>query len=252
MYAKNDESQFLANYKANLNNLEYQEEFVRRYHRLVEKLAGRYKTDFLPFEDLEIVGWIGMIAALKRFDPNRNTSFSTFAVATVLGEIKRAFRDNAWEIHTPRRARELGEKIRKLADELSSQEKAHSAQDISQHLNVPEKKVIDAIAIGNVFRTIRLSPTSADPDDSLPSDLISEDTIGYVPPEFELSNLKIALAQAMNALKEDKERQVIYYRFYKKLTQRETGKLLEVSQMQVCRLERRALRNLLAALNMPT
>src|SRR5690625_4408302 len=114
-----------------------QEEIVNTYRNLVESLARKYSRNSSIHEDLVQVGMIGLLAAVRRFDASFGRSFETFAIPTILGEIKRYIRDQTWSVHVPRRIKELGPKIKKAADQLTNMNQSSpTVQEIAEHLGV--------------------------------------------------------------------------------------------------------------------
>lgn len=227
-------------------NEQLQEEMVNKYSRLVESLARKYSTNKLIQEDLYQVGMIGLLAAVRRFDETFNRSFETFAIPTILGEIKRFIRDKTWSVHVPRRIKELGPKIRKAVDELTTEDqKSPSIPEIAKHIGVPEEAVLEAMEMGQSYRAL-----SADRQVEANSDggtVAILDLIGDEENNYEKIDLQLLLEKIFPVLTE-REQQILRCTFFENMSQKETGELLGISQMHVSRLQRRSLRKLREAL----
>src|SRR5690625_5234272 len=134
---------------------EIQEEMVKTYNNLVESLARKYSKNSMIHEDLVQVGMIGLLAAVNRFDSSFDKSFESFAIPTILGEIKRYLRDQTRSVHVPRRIKELGPQIKKAVDELTTEnQNSPSVQEIAAYINVPEENVLEAMEMGKSYRAL--------------------------------------------------------------------------------------------------
>lgn len=223
-----------------------QEKVVHEYKRLVESLARKYSKNSGIHEDLVQVGMIGLLAAVKRFDPGFNRSFETFAIPTILGEIKRYIRDRTWSVHVPRRIKELGPKIKKAADELTNiNQISPSVNDIAQHLDVSVEEVLETMEMGQSYRALSADrKIEKDPDGS---GMAIIDLIGNNENAYDTIDQKMLLEKIMPVLSE-REQQILQYTFFENKNQKETGELLGISQMHVSRLQRRSLRKLREAI----
>lgn len=218
------------------------DKLVLSHQNLVRFLAGKFANRGEPLEDLVQVGMIGLINAIDRFDPDRGTKFSTYATPTIVGEIRRHFRDKSWSMKVPRRLQELNLAASKAADELG-QKLGHTPtiQEIARHVGASEEETIEAIELGNAYDTVSLESKVAHEGDSAP--LTLAEFIGDLDADLQKVESYGDLAQAMEFL-EPREKAIIYYRFFKDLSQTEVAKRLNVSQMHVSRLQQRALRHL--------
>src|SRR5699024_3037055 len=151
-----------------------------------------YATNKLIHEDLSQVGMIGLLAAAKRYDESFGRSFETFAIPTILGEIKRFIRDKTWSIHVPRRIKELGPKIRKTVDELTTQDKqSPTVNEIANHLDVSEEEVLETMEMGQSYRALSADrQIEADKDGSTVTIM---DIVGDVESGYENIDLKLLL-----------------------------------------------------------
>src|SRR5699024_3192990 len=129
-----------------------QEKIVFAYRDLVESLARKYSRNSSIHEDLVQVGMIGLLAAVRRFDPGFDRTFESFAIPTIIGEIKRFIRDKTWSVHVPRRIKELGPKIRKAAEELTtSNQQSPTVAEIADYLGVSEEDVLETMEMGKSY-----------------------------------------------------------------------------------------------------
>ena len=222
--------------------LDIRDQLVLMHQNLVRFLAGKFANRGEALEDLVQVGVIGLINAIDRFDPERGTKFSTYATPTIVGEIRRHFRDKAWSLKVPRRLQELNLAATKAADRLS-QQLGHppTILDISVEVGATEEETLEAIELGNAYDTVSLDSKLANDGES--AALTLAEFVGEL--DGELQNLETYgdLRQAMDYL-EPRERAIIYFRFFKDMSQTEVAKRLNISQMHVSRLQQKALRRL--------
>jgi RNA polymerase sigma-B factor len=218
------------------------EELVRRLLPLARSLALRYRGTSEPLDDLMQVASLGLIKALDGFDPNRGKAFPAYAAPTILGELRRHFRDRVWQLRLPRPLQErtmaVQEAVRKLSDELG---RSPTVGQIAQCLKLSEEEVCEALQADEARRTLSFDiPRDRDDAESVPM----VETVGTHESGYEAAESRLA---AERATLDDRERRVLWLRYEEGLTQHEIGSLLGVSQMQVSRIMRAALRKLLAA-----
>lgn len=215
---------------------------VIMHQNLVRFLAGKFANRGEPLEDLVQVGVIGLINAIDRFDPDRGTKFSTYATPTIVGEIRRHFRDKAWSLKVPRRLQELNLAANKAADDLS-QKLGHppTIQEIAKQVGASEEETLEAIELGNAYDTVSLDSKLTHEGESAP--LTLAEFVGDL--DGALQNIETYgdLKQAIDSL-EPREKAIIYYRFFKDMSQTEVAKRLNISQMHVSRLQQKALKKL--------
>ncbi len=218
------------------------DQLVIMHQNLVRFLAGKFANRGEPLEDLVQVGVIGLINAIDRFDPDRGTKFSTYATPTIVGEIRRHFRDKAWSLKVPRRLQELNLAANKAAEELS-QRLGHppTIQDIAQEVGASEEETLEAIELGNAYDTVSLDSKLAYDGESAP--LTLAEFVGDVDGSLQSIETYGDLKQAMDCL-EPREKAIIYYRFFKDMSQTEVAKRLNISQMHVSRLQQKAVKRL--------
>ncbi len=215
---------------------------VMMHQNLVRFLAGKFMNRGEPIEDLVQVGTIGLINAIDRFDPERGTKFSTYATPTIVGEIRRHFRDKAWSLKVPRRLQELNLAANKAAEGLSQKlGRAPTIQEIAQSVGASEEETLEAIELGNAYDTVSLDSKLAYESESAPLSLAEfvGDTDGSLDSLEKYGDLN----QAMDCL-DTRERSIIYLRFFRDMSQTEVAKKLNISQMHVSRLQQKALRRL--------
>ena len=211
---------------------------VERYLPLARKLAARYRGRAgEPFDDLLQVASLGLLKALDRFDPDRGTAFSSFAVPTILGELKRYFRDTGWSAHVPRGAQELALKVQEAEQAVSPRlGRSPTAAELAQYMEVTVEQVIDGLEAAAAHHAASLE----EPHDELDGESRSlADVLGEEDPRFGQIDASLTITSAARGLSE-REQRVLQLRFYGELTQSEIAKRIGVSQMQVSRILRGA------------
>lgn len=212
------------------------------HQNLVRFLAGKFSNRGEPIEDLIQVGSIGLINAIDRFDPERGTKFSTYATPTIVGEIRRHFRDKAWSLKVPRRLQELNLATNKAMDSLSQKlGRSPTIQEIAAAVNASEEETLEAIELGNAYDTVSLDTKL--PYDSESSPLSLAEFLGDTDDSLESLEKFGDLTQALNCL-DTREKSIIYLRYFKDMSQTEVATSLNISQMHVSRLQQKALRRL--------
>ncbi|MEZ0294150.1 MAG: SigB/SigF/SigG family RNA polymerase sigma factor [Solirubrobacteraceae bacterium] len=213
-------------------------ELVERFLPLARRLAGRYGYSDEPFDDLVQVASLGLIKAIDRFDPAKGTRFSSFAVPTILGELKRHFRDRGWALHVPRTIQDRTLRLTRATERLGATlGRAPTAAELADALDLTLEEVIEAEAAASAFRTDSLDA----PGDEDGAPLV--DLIGADDEQFALVDERTTLAVSWRRLPRT-QRQVLRLRFAEDLTQREIGERIGYSQMHVSRLLREAIANL--------
>src|SRR5690625_250836 len=160
-----------------------QEKVVLTYKDLVESIARKYSKNSTIHEDLVQVGMIGLLAAVRRYDESFGKSFESFAIPTIIGEIKRFIRDKTWSVHVPRRIKELGPKIKKAVDELTSvNQTSPTIKEIADYLEVTEEDVLETMEMSKSYKALSVDrKIEADSDGSTVAilDLVGNDESGY-------------------------------------------------------------------------
>jgi RNA polymerase sigma-B factor len=213
-------------------------ELVECFQPLARGIARRYVTPREPFEDLLQVANLGLLKAVQRFEPERGTAFTSFAVPTILGELKRHFRDCGWCVHVARSAQELALRVEQAQRELEVKTgRAPSLRTLAEYLELSIENVAEALETARFHYATSLdAPHDVDGEDSSTlADLVGEldDGFGQLYARLTISSLAAELTPL--------ERRVLVLRFARDLTQAEIGRQVGVSQMQVSRILRRVL-----------
>jgi RNA polymerase sigma-B factor len=217
------------------------EELVERFLPLARQLARRYQRTNEPLDDLMQVASVGLVKAIDRFDPKRGTAFSTYAVPTILGELKRYFRDSGWAVHVPRGMQERVMKLDTAAQELHRRHgRSPSPKELADELELTEEEVLEAMEAASAYDAVSLEQQKGDQDDSKDT---FQDTLGTEEERYELVEYGAAIAPTLKALSA-RERLILHLRFVEDLTQSEIAARIGVSQMHVSRLIRRSLTRL--------
>jgi RNA polymerase sigma-B factor len=223
------------------------EELVERFLPLARQLARRYHRAEEPFDDLLQVASLGLLKAIDRFDPDRGVAFSSYAVPTILGELKRHFRDRTWSVRVPRDLQELALRVDGAVSDLSRDlRRAPSVAELCEKLGADEEDVLEALQAGGAYRASSLDTPRGDEDGDTLGDAMGTDELG-----FELAEDRATIERLMAAVA-PREREVLRLRFAEDLTQAEIGERIGVSQMQVSRLIRQAVARLRIAAEGPT
>jgi RNA polymerase sigma-B factor len=213
------------------------DELAQLHLPLVEYLAKRFKDRGEPLDDLIQVGSVGLLKAIDRFDLEREVEFSTYATPTIVGELKRYFRDKGWAIRVPRRLQELSLRLNKLVAQLTQDlGRAPTVPELAKAAGVSEDEVLEALESGQAYSTTSLdAPTGDDEDAPMRGDRIGEE-------DMRLDNLEYfaSLAPLIEQLPE-RERTILYLRFFKGMTQSKIADHIGISQMHVSRLLTRIL-----------
>lgn len=216
------------------HDLEARSALIERMLPLVRSLARRYANRGEPLDDLEQVGCVGLIKAVDRFDIDRELRFSTFAVPTILGEIKRHFRDRAWSVHVSRGLQELSARVAREVDRLSTKlGRSPTIEDLATATGSTPELVLEALQGAHAYSTVPLEETIG--EDGEPVARLGMEDLG-----FGVAEQRIELSRAMRSMTE-RERRIVLLRFFAGLTQREIAERIGISQMHVSRLLRRAL-----------
>jgi RNA polymerase sigma-B factor len=205
-------------------------ELITKHMRLAEYLAGRFANRGEPVDDLRQVALIGLLKAVERFDPMRGLKFTSFATPTILGEIKRHFRDRGWTVRVPRRVQELHLQLDGITADLSQElGRPPTPGEIARRAGVREEDVLEGMEAGGMYN---LGSIDAHPDqEGQPASA----RIGATDPALDSLDERIAVQQMLKSLPE-REQRIVYLRFYEGLTQSEIAERVGISQMHVSRL----------------
>jgi RNA polymerase sigma-B factor len=217
------------------------EQLVERFLPLARQLARRYQRGGEQLDDLVQVASLGLLKAIDRFDPERETAFSSFAVPTILGELKRHFRDKGWSVRVPRDLQEMAVKVDRVADDMSRElGRAPTPAEIAERTGTTQEQVLEAREASAAYRAVSLDrPRSEEEEDG---DSYA-DAVGAEDPGFGLAEDSATVYRLMRVLSE-REREVLRLRFEEDLTQSEIGQRVGVSQMHVSRLIRQSIARL--------
>jgi RNA polymerase sigma-B factor len=214
---------------------------VERFLPLARQLARRYERPEEPFDDLFQVACLGLVKAIDRFDLSRDVAFSSYAVPTILGEIKRYFRDRTWSVRVPRDLQELALRVDRKVSELSTDlRRAPTVPEIAEAVGIEEEDVLEALEASGAYRATSLSTPRGNEDEA--GETLG-DTVGTAEEGFGLAEDRATLEQLMRAIT-PREREVLRLRFEEDLTQAEIGERIGVSQMQVSRIIRQSIARL--------
>jgi RNA polymerase sigma-B factor len=220
------------------------EDLVRLHLPLVEHCARRFRNRGEPFEDLVQVGTIGLIKSVDRFDVERGVEFSTYATPTIIGEIKRHFRDKGWAIRVPRRLQELRMQITAASADLTqSLGRAPTPSEVAEQIGCTVDDVIEGIESSNAYSTLSLDAG----DNSDEGSLSMRDPVGIDDAGIEHVELRESIKPLLERLP-PREKNILMLRFFKNLTQSQIAAEVGVSQMHVSRLLTRTLDHLREAL----
>ncbi len=215
------------------------EALVLQFLPLARTLARRYLPSSIPYDDLVQVASLALIKAVDRFDPERGSAFEAFAVPTILGELKRHFRDSSWSVHVARESQERALAIANASERLaSSSGRTPSVRELALYLELSEEEVLDGLQARQAYVTNSLDAPAGqdrDEDDSRLMRALGVEETGY-----ELVDTRMAVSDAARTLPVQ-ERRILRMRFIDEMTQTEIGSRLGVSQMQVSRILRRTL-----------
>jgi RNA polymerase sigma-B factor len=220
------------------------EELVRRYEPLARNLARRYHSKGESLDDLRQVANVGLLKAIAKFDPELGFAFTSYATPTILGELKRYFRDSGWALHVPRGVKERALELASVSEQLSSRlGRSPSIAELAQELELSEEQTLDAL---EAYHARRVSPLEERTDDDSQPRRSRADSLGAEDAGLERSEYMTMITKGIEGLPES-ERMILFLRFAQDLTQSEIASRVGVSQMQVSRLLRGAIEKLRAA-----
>lgn len=222
-------------------DMEAREKLVMSHLNLVRFIANKFKNRGEPIDDLIQVGYLGLLKAIDRFDPSRGLEFTTFATPTIMGEIKRHFRDKGWSVRVPRRLQELSAKVNQATDTLTSQlQRSPTIAEIADYLDATVDEVLEAMESSSAYSSVSLEAPSGADDDDTPSVI---DRYATEDSDLAFTDDRIIIEEALASFS-PRERDVIEMRFLKGMTQIEIAEKLGISQVQVSRLLRRTLKKI--------
>jgi RNA polymerase sigma-B factor len=215
------------------------EAMVRRYLPLARQLAARYSGGNEPFDDLLQVASIALVRAIDRFDPGRGVAFSSYAVPTIRGELKRHYRDKTWAVRVPRTLQERAVAVLSERERLSTElGRSPTVRELAERQGIGEPALLDALRAGDAHDAMSLEAPNADDDG-----LALSDTVPYHERGYDLADQRELVDRLLHTLCR-RDREVMRLRFEEDLTQREIGLRIGVSQMHVSRILRDAIATL--------
>jgi RNA polymerase sigma-B factor len=208
----------------------YEERVVELNMPVAVDVARRYRARGIPVEDLEQVAYLGLVKAVKGYDPERATDFLSYAVPTIRGEVRRHFRDQGWVVRPPRAVQQAQARITAAEGDLCQElGRAPRPSEIADHLDLERDLVVEALAANGCFAPTSLDTSPGDVDSGVGERLGGED------PAFDSAEARVALKPLLSHL-DRRERVMLEMRFFKGATQAEIGEVLGITQMQVSRL----------------
>lgn len=217
-------------------------EILEDHRWLAVHCARRFAHKGEPLDDLVQVAMLGMVKAIDRFDPHYGVMFTTFGVPTIVGELRRHFRDKTWTLHVPRRAKELYQVVTGVVDELhQTLGRSPTVPEIAERAGVSVEDALNALEVSGCYRGVPLAPPSDD-------DTADAITLGNVDPGFGATEAKLTVHTLLKALPTERERLIVKLRFVDELTQSQIAEKVGVSQVQISRLLRASLEKMRRAL----
>jgi RNA polymerase sigma-B factor len=214
------------------------EQLVERFLPLARQLARRYQRANEPLDDLVQVASIGLVKAVDRFDLDRGVAFSSYAVPTILGELKRYFRDAGWAVHVPRGVQERAMQVDRAVKDLSGKlGRSPSVDEVAEQVHGSVEDILEAMEAGQAYEAVSLDAQRASGDSD--GDTFA-DSLGEEDQRFDIVEYEATIAPTLHALPK-RDQLVLHLRFAEDMTQSQIAERIGVSQMQVSRLIRRAL-----------
>lgn len=221
---------------------ETRDKLIEKHIYIAEILSKKYANRGIEYDDIYQVACIGLIYAIDRYDVDKGYEFSSFATPTIIGEIKKYFRDKGWTIRVPRRIQELSKKINNAKVFLSQQlQRSPTVEDIANYLKCSEEEILEVMEASKVYTPQSLDVTydsnNEDKDVNL-AELIGEEDHYFS--KIENNDFLVRTMEKLN----DVEKQILIERYFNKKTQVSIAKMLDISQMTVSRIEKRVLEKL--------
>ncbi len=240
------EKELFREYSLN-KDIEIRNELVNRYLYIAEILSKKYINKGIDYEDIYQVASLGLIYAIERFDIGKGFEFSSFATPTIIGEIKKHFRDKGWSIRVPRRIQELSKRVNSAKVTLQqSLQRTPMIRDIAEYLECTEEEVMEAMEASQVYTPKSLDLTYD--NDGEDKDIQLLDLIGETDKSFDIIENKDFLEKAIEKLNEI-EKKVLKDRFFSQKTQMQVADELQVSQMTISRMEKKIIEKFRKELN---
>lgn len=241
-YSKSIKNQDLFLLYSEKRDIEIRNQIFDKYKYMAEIISRKYSNRGIEYDDIYQIACMGLIFAIERFDISKGFEFTSFATPTILGEIKKYFRDKGWAIKVPRKIQEISRKVNEYSNILSNQlHRAPTIKEIAEYANSTEEEVLEAFEAGKMFNSQSLDEKfDMNSDDS---DLSLMDVVGAEDQYFTRIENKDFINKSMDKLN-DLEKDIIMKRFYHNKTQSDIAKDLNISQMTVSRIEKKSLEKL--------
>ncbi|MGI5843658.1 MAG: SigB/SigF/SigG family RNA polymerase sigma factor [Candidatus Xenobium sp.] len=221
-------------------------ELAALHLNLVRYLAGKFAGRGESLEDLVQVGSLGLVKALDRYDPERGNEFTTYATPTIVGEIKRHFRDKGWAMKIPRRLQELNQSVNRTSEQMASElGRAPTVQEIAERLEVAADEVLQAQELGRAYNMVSLNSEIDGENEGKSASLL--DYLGQEDLNLERVEDRLALRRAFASLP-PREQHLMFLRYFENRSQSDIARILDISQMHVSRLQQRSLERMKQAL----
>lgn len=247
MYEVSKNSKSIKNYDLFLlynekRDIEVRNHIFDKYKYMAEIISKKYSNRGIEYDDIYQIACMGLIFAIERFDISKGFEFTSFATPTILGEIKKYFRDKGWAIKVPRKIQEISRKVNEYSNILSNQlHRAPTIKEIAEYASSTEEEILEAFEAGKMFNSQSLDEKfdmSGDDNDLSLMDIVGDEDKYYARIENE-----DFINKSMNKLN-DLEKNIIIQRFYQNKTQSDIAKELNISQMTVSRIEKKSLEKL--------
>ncbi len=223
-------------------DVEIRNQIFDKYRYMAEIISRKYNNKGIEHEDIFQIACMGLIYAIERFDISKGFEFTSFATPTILGEIKKYFRDKGWAIKVPRKIQEISKKVNDVNNLLSAQlNRAPTVKEVAEYIGSTEEEVLEAFEAGKMFNSQSLDEKFDMSNDD--SDMSLMDVVGQDDSRFIKIENEDFIKKSMDKLNE-LERKIIIRRFYSNKTQSEIAKELNISQMTVSRIEKKSLEKL--------
>lgn len=228
-------------------DIEVRNQIFEKYKYMAEIISRKYNNKGIEHDDIFQIACMGLIYAIERFDITKGFEFTSFATPTILGEIKKYFRDKGWSIKVPRKIQEISKKVNDYSNILSTElNRAPTIKEIAEYIDSTEEEVLEAFEAGKMFNSQSLDEKFDNSSDD--SDLTLMDVMGQDDKHFVIIENEDFIKKSMEKLNE-LEKEIIIKRFYMNKTQSEIAKELNISQMTVSRIEKKSLEKLRMELN---
>ncbi|MBP8690650.1 MAG: SigB/SigF/SigG family RNA polymerase sigma factor [Sedimentibacter sp.] len=223
-------------------DIEIRNQIFEKYRYMAEIISRKYSNRGIEHDDIYQIACMGLIFAIERFDITKGFEFTSFATPTILGEIKKYFRDKGWAVKVPRKIQEISRKVNEYNNILASQlHRAPTIREIAEYANSTEEEVLEAFEAGKMFNSQSLDEKFDFSKDE--NDISLMDVVGAEDKYYNMIENKDFITKSMSKLNE-LEKNIIIKRFYENKTQSDIAKELKISQMTVSRIEKRSLEKL--------